>query len=234
MAISLNDAGTRTGAMNSALQAKKLGKGQVENPHGKLGKDEFLKLLLVELEHQDPTAPVETEKILSQTSQLASLEAATNTNKSLNKLSGSLSSSMQFTTIGAMGKIASIGNDEVILKENAAPSFELYLPRDVKTGEIQIKDNLGNIVRSIGIKDAGKGTRQFTWDGETNEGNRAKEGSYHISANYVDPSGIKGQTRVGTYPVQSIKFDNGESMLKMGSNYVPFKRVKEIYDANAK
>ena len=69
---------------------KKLGKGQTANPQGELGKDEFLKLLLVELEHQDPTAPVETDKILSQTSQLASLEASTNTNKELQNLSGAL------------------------------------------------------------------------------------------------------------------------------------------------
>ena len=224
----------RTVNTEGAIQAKKLGKGQVENPQGKLGKDEFLKLLLVELEHQDPTEPVETEKILSQTSQLASLEAATNTNKSLDKLSGSLASSMQFTTVGAMGKVASTGSDEVLLKENATASFELYLPADVKSGEIQIRDNLGNVVRTIGIKDAPKGIRSFTWDGETNEGVRAKEGSYHISAEYADARGEKHITKVGTYPVQSIKFENGEALLKMGSNYVPFKRIKEIYNANAK
>ena len=224
----------RTIDTDGALQAKKLGKGQVENPQGKLGKDEFLKLLLVELEHQDPTEPVETEKILSQTSQLASLEAATNTNKSLDKLSSSLASSMQFTTVGAMGKVASTGSDEVLLKENATASFELYLPADVQAGEIQIRDNLGNIVRTIGIKDTPKGVHSFTWDGETNEGVRAKEGSYHIAAEYRDAKGAKHLAQVGTYPVESIKFENGEAMLRMGSNYVPFKRVKEIYNSHMK
>ena len=45
-----------------------------------LQKDDFLKLLLVELQHQDPTEPMDSEKILSQTSQLATLESAQNTN----------------------------------------------------------------------------------------------------------------------------------------------------------
>lgn len=52
-----------------------------------LGKDDFLKLLLVELQYQDPTSPMDTEKILTQTSQLATLESATKTNTALENLS---------------------------------------------------------------------------------------------------------------------------------------------------
>lgn len=211
---------------------RKVGKGQVENPNGVLGKDEFLKLLLVELEHQDPTAPVETDKILSQTSQLASLEAATNTNTALEKLSGSLQSSLKFTTIGAMGKIADMGNDEILIKENDIANFELYLPKAVAKGTIEIKDTLGNVVRTIGIEDLKSGINTFTWNGETNDGLRAKEGSYHVRAAYTDPNGIQGSAAVGVYPISSIKFENGQSMVKLGSQYVPYNAVKEIYDVN--
>ena len=62
-----------------------------------LGKDDFMKLLLLELKYQDPTAPMDSEKILTQTSQLASLESAENTNKALETLATSLSSSMQYS-----------------------------------------------------------------------------------------------------------------------------------------
>lgn len=210
--------------------SKKLGKGQVANPKGELGKDEFLKLLLVELEHQDPTAPVETDKILSQTSQLASLEASTNTNKELQSLSGALQSSMRFSTVGAMGKVANIGNDEVILAENGTASFELYFPDDVKSGSIEIKDTLGNVIRSIAIGDVKKGVNSFSWDGESAKGERAEEGSYHVGATYVNTQGKQAEIAMGTYPISSIKFDEGKTMMKLGSQYVPFKMLKEIYD----
>jgi len=218
---------------SSELQAatKKVGKGQVVNPKGELGKDEFLKLLLVELEHQDPTAPVETDKILSQTSQLASLEASTNTNKELQTLSGALQASMRFSTVGAMGKVANIGNDEVLLAENGTVNFELYFPKDVKKGSIEIKDTLGNVVRTITIGDVKKGVNSFSWDGESGKGNRAEEGSYHVQASYVTAKGEHGESSVGTYPISSIKFDEGKTMMKLGSQYVPFKMLKEIYDA---
>lgn len=224
-----------TGSLSTDIKqvANKIGKGQTENPNGVLGKDEFLKLLLVELEHQDPTAPVETDKILSQTSQLASLEAATNTNSALQKLSGSLTSSLKFTTINAMGKIADMGNDEVILKENDTVAFEMFMPRSAEKGTIHIKDTHGNVARTIQIGETKKGVNAFSWDGETNEGVRADEGSYHVTATYVDKKGANGTTSVGVYPISSIKFENGQSMMKLGTQYVPFNAVKEIYDADS-
>ena len=76
------------------------------NPNSVLGKDDFLKLLLLELKYQDPTAPMDSEKILSQTSQLAALEASENTNKALSDLAASLTSSLQYSGISAIGKIA--------------------------------------------------------------------------------------------------------------------------------
>ncbi len=229
MAVDL--VGSSAGAADIKAATKQLGKGQVVNPKGELGKDEFLKLLLVELEHQDPTAPVETDKILSQTSQLASLEASTNTNKELENLSSALQSSMKFSTVGAMGKIANIGNDEVILPENGTANFEIYFPDNVKEGEIEVKDTLGNLVRTIKVSDVSKGVNGFSWNGESNDGNRAEEGSYHVTASYVTPKGKSGTTAIGTYPISSLKFEEGKSLMKLGSQYVPFKMVKELYDA---
>lgn len=226
--MSVESINNQTADIQAATQ--KMGKGQVANPKGELGKDEFLKLLLVELEHQDPTAPVETDKILSQTSQLASLEASTNTNKELQSLSSALQSSMRFSTVGAMGKIANIGNDEVLLPENGQANFEIYFPEKVKSGSIEILDTLGNSIRSIGISDVKKGVNSFTWDGESAKGDRADEGSYHVKASYVNAKGIQGESPVGTYPISSIKFDEGKTMMKLGSQYVPFKMLKEIYD----
>ena len=201
------------------------------NPKGELGKDQFLKLLLVELKHQDPTAPVETDKILSQTSQLASLEASTNTNKELQSLSTALQASMRFSTVGAIGKVANIGNDEVLLPENGTTNFEMYFPDAVKSGSIEIKDTLGNLVHSISISDVKKGVNLFTWDGENAKGDRVEEGSYHVASTYIDTKGKQGSSAVGTYPIESIKFEEGQTMMKLGSQYVPFKMLKEIYDA---
>ena len=194
-----------------------------------LAKDDFLKLLLVELQHQDPTEPMDSEKILSQTSQLATLESAQNTNDALKKLSESLSSSQQFSTISAIGKIADLGSDSIVHEKSSSSNFEIYFPSDISNGTVEIKDSTGAIVKTLDIGENPSGVYQFTWDGTDPSGNFAEDGVYSISANYTDPDGKSLGTKLGSYPIESVRFEEGETLVKVGSNYVPLSQVKEVY-----
>jgi len=216
---------TPTG-QNAALAAKT---DAYTNPKGILGKDDFMKLLLVQLQYQDPTEPMDTEKILTQTSQLATLEASDNTNKSLEDLAKSLGNTQQFSTIAAIGKTADLGNDSILHNEGANTNFELYFPENIQTGTIEIKDNNGNLVKTLDVGTNPAGVYQFSWDGFDNGGSSVDDGSYHISASYETQNGTRAQTRLGAYPIESVRFDGGKALLKLGSNYVPIDKVKEIY-----
>lgn len=199
------------------------------NPNGILGKDDFLKLLLVELQYQDPTEPMDSEKILSQTSQLATLESAENTNKSLAALSASLLSSSQFNSVGAIGKIADTGSNGIIFEQGQTPSFEIYFPDEIVSGNVEVKDSNGNLIRSIPIAPNDKGVYSFDWNGINDAGDAADSGVYYIEASYANAAGESLKTRAGAYPIESVRFEDGNSLLKLGSSYVPFDSIVEIY-----
>ena len=194
-----------------------------------LGKDDFMTLLLVELQHQDPTEPMDSEKILTQTSQLATLESTENTNNALEELAKNIGNSQQFSTIAAIGKTADLGSDAITLDEGSISSFEVYFPNDIEKGSVNITDLDGNTVATLDVGTNPSGVYQFDWDGITSSGNLAESGVYRVNANYSDPDGNSLQTRLGAYPIESVRFEDGKALVKVGSNYVPLDSVVEVY-----
>ena len=194
-----------------------------------LGKDDFMKLLLVELQHQDPTEPMDSEKILSQTSQLATLEATENTNNALADLAVSLGSSQQYTTIAAIGKTADLGSNAIGHDEGSISSFEVYFPQEIASGNLEVLDTNGNIVSTMNIEPNSSGVYQFDWDGTLSNGNTAESAMYYITASYKNPAGDDLTTRMGAYPIESVRFEDGATLVKVGSSYVDIENIVEIY-----
>jgi flagellar basal-body rod modification protein FlgD len=70
---------------------KTLADGKVKG--GGLDKDDFLKILVTQLQHQDPTAPLEDKEFIAQMAQFSSLEQMTNMSQNFQRLQGLLTSS---------------------------------------------------------------------------------------------------------------------------------------------
>ncbi len=194
-----------------------------------LGKDDFMKLLLIQLQYQDPTEPMDTEKILTQTSQLAALEASDNTKTALENLTASLGNAQQFSTIAAIGKTADLGSDAIAHDKGSTSTFEIYFPNDIQQGVVDISDSDGNVIGSIDVGTNPSGVYSFDWDGMTTSGELAESGIYHVNARYSDTSGNNVTTRLGAYPIESVRFDSGSTYVKVGSSYVPLDSVVEVY-----
>lgn len=204
------------------------------NPDAILGKDDFMKLLLTELQHQDPTSPMDSDKILSQTSQLAALETQDKTNKALEALTKSFTQNKNFAAVSAIGKYARLENSINLRQDtrgNLNPvNFELNFDEDVKEGQIEIYDEQNRLVKVMELQEMDKGKHAFTWDGLTDAGQKAKPGKFTIHANYYNPDNVKLSADFGSYKIESVRFDEGETYLKLNGNFIPFDKVAEIYE----
>jgi len=208
--------------------------GIAVNPDSQLDKDDFLQLLITQLQYQDPTQPTDTEEILNQTSQLASLEAQQNTNEALEALTKSFQQSKDFSAVSAIGKYAKLDTKVELTQDtegNPNPvNFNLNFAEDAKSGTIQIYDDQNRLVKTMEIEETPKGMQNFTWDGLTDAGEKAKTGDYKIYANYVNEDGVTLQADFGSYKIESVKFDDDKTYVKLNGSFVDFSSVQEIYD----
>lgn len=77
-------------------------------PKQELGKNDFLQLLIAQLSHQDPTAPMEDTQFIAQMAQFTSLEQLTNMSSGIEKLGGLFSDT---NAVNAVGKRVDIEAD---------------------------------------------------------------------------------------------------------------------------
>ncbi|WP_169764259.1 flagellar basal body rod modification protein [Campylobacter mucosalis] len=210
--------------------AAKASKAQGTNPNAELDKDAFMKLLLTELQYQDPTSPMDTEKMLTQTSQLATLEMQENTNSTMKELVSQLKSNSSMYALSALGKFAKLGNESVSVKEgDHSVNIPIFLPEDAKSGVMRILDSTNKEVATINLGEAAAGIATYKWDLSLNDGKTAKPGGYQVRVDYKNKDDKVGSATYGNYPVESVKFVDGKAKIKLAGEYVSLEDVAEFY-----
>ncbi|HEB9288940.1 TPA: flagellar basal body rod modification protein [Campylobacter coli] len=230
--------GTSTASDTSSTSSS----GLASNPNATLDKDAFLKLLLIELQHQDPTDPMDSDKMLTQTSQLSALEMQQNTNTTMQKmvetmqlLSNSFSTSMSTSAIGAIGKMATVSDNKIKLTgSDEIIALKMYLPEDSDENGVtlEVYDSNNKLVFSekSGEQSVSKGLFTMEWPGRNNDGVYAGDGEYTVKMVYNNKNGEKITANYGTYPIEGIVFKEGIAYAKMAGQEVPFDAISEITD----
>lgn len=237
-----NTAATTTSTSTTSDTSSTSSSGLVSNPNATLDKDAFLKLLLIELQHQDPTDPMDSDKMLTQTSQLSALEMQQNTNTTMQKmvetmqlLSNSFSTSMSTSAIGAIGKMATVSDNKIKLTgSDEIIALKMYLPEDSDENGVtlEVYDSNNKLVFSekSGEQSVSQGLFTMEWPGRNNDGVYAGDGEYTVKMVYNNKNGEKITANYGTYPIEGVVFKEGIAYAKMAGKEVPFDAISEITD----
>lgn len=209
-------------------------------PKGKsvLGKDDFMKLMLMQLKNQDPLSPLDGTEFASQLAQFGSLEQLSNMNKSLET---SINANYQLTqsinntlTAALIGKDVKIEGSGLTYKGQEEISLGYNLPSNAESVTIKVYDKFGNIVKTINNLSNLSGDHKLSWDFTDNNGEKVPFGEYTFE---VDARDSENQNinvkmyKIGT--IDSIKFsENGTKLVVNGVEYL-LSDILEIMNPNA-
>lgn len=145
-------------------------------------KDEFLKLFMAQLQHQDPFAPTSGADMVAQLAQLSAVEQAKTTNDQLASLAGAQESAASASLSNLVGRNCNANlNTFSVDKEGVKPPpIEITAAGLTKGASVVITDADGKEIQRLPIPDGTKATT-MAWNGLDKSGQPLKAGSYKIS-----------------------------------------------------
>ena len=144
--------------------------------------DEFLRLFMAQLQHQDPFAPTSGADMVAQLAQLSAVEQAKTTNEQLASLAGAQESAATASLANLVGRDcnASLTGFEIDKAGGTPPPIDVTAVGPTKGASIVITDADGKELQRVPIPD-GTTSTTVSWNGLDKSGQPLKPGSYKIS-----------------------------------------------------
>lgn len=182
---------------------------------GGLDKNAFMKLLVAQIAHQDPTKPMDDTAFVAQLAQFSSLEQAMSTNSKLDTLAAQQRGVANTDTAALVGKTVTVnGNTVSIATQGAGGALKFTLGGAATDVTVNIKDQTGTVVRSIKLGAEAAGKVNVSWDGKNDSGVAQPVGTYTVSVDAKGQGGGAVQvTQQTTGVLQSVSFAAGYTQL---------------------
>ncbi len=188
----------------------------------------FLKLLMTQLQNQDPTSPLDTNQFTSQLVQYASVEQQINANTSLTTLIGLTQTGDVLQSSAMLGKSVTATSDTMPLQDGAAAAN--FTATAALPTTIAVTDAAGYQVYSQTLTSA-VGGNAWKWDGHAADGRQLPDGAYGVTvtADNVDGSASSLPFTV-TGKVTGTTQSQGAVQVQLGTVSVAFANVTAVGD----
>ncbi|MCC6501715.1 MAG: hypothetical protein IT362_01100 [Deltaproteobacteria bacterium] len=193
-----------------------------------MGKDAFLKLLVTQLENQDPLNPTENTEFVAQLAQFSSLEGIQNLNTSFSGVKDSMEALQSYGSVSLIGKNARAEASSFVF-DGSSRKLGFSVSSDAAYATLVVKDPSGRQIREMELGALKPGYEEAEWNGLDDLGLPASEGLYEFSlvAKGFDNKQIDSSTFING-PVTGVSLGGGQA-LHIDGVEVARDKVTEIY-----
>jgi flagellar basal-body rod modification protein FlgD len=201
------------------------------NDATKLGLETFLKLMVTQLNNQDPFEPMDNGQFLGQIAQFGTVSGLNDLNEAFSGLSANLTSGQALQAGGLVGRRVLVPLETGNLESGEALRGQVELNESAADVVVRVSDTYGQLVRELHVGPHEAGPIDFAWDGLTDTGDYAPPGRYQVRVEAERSSGAEVlQTRLyATVDSVSLGGSGGLTLNLAGLGPVPFNNVNEIH-----
>ena len=164
----------------------------------------FLRMLTVQLQNQDPMNPMESAEMTSQLAQLNMVDGIGNMNKNLASLIAQMQAADFMSQAGTVGKSALVEGSEMSYDGQSLMVMASNFSSPVTNAVANIYDAAGQLVLKTDMGPQTSGIKHFYWDGVDSNGQQRAAGNYRIEVVGKDGEASKvSQTYVAS-PVVAV------------------------------
>ena len=196
-----------------------------------LGKNEFLELLVAQLNNQNPLELQENGEFIAQLAQFSQVEGIEKLNTSMGSLLSGYQSSQALQASSLVGRKVIVPTEKAVVDTSETFKGSLVLPVTSSNVYVNVYDSAGKAVSRVNLGQQAAGNVSFMWDGKDSSGNLLPPGTYKFEAQATYADGTKGLYTLLPANVDSVALgqNGGEMKLNLaGIGSVPLSQVQII------
>lgn len=191
-------------------------------------REQFMQVLLTQLENQNPLSPVDPSEFTGQLAQFSSLEQLLTLNENFDALKEAFEVNSNASAFSYIGKAAEINTNMSALQDGQA-TWDYTLAGDAKDVTITVRDANNQKVYELTSQGLSRGSYQLDFDAIDSAIDLAEGQVLYLNVQALDANGntVKVNTKT-TVAIDGLETDGGETYLRAGELIFSFDDITKV------
>ena len=195
-----------------------------------LGKNEFMELMIAQMENQSPLDPQDNGAFISQLAQFSSLQEMQKLTSTVDRFTNQYQSTQALQASALVGRTVLVPGSEAPMSADGTVSGMVDLPSSTASLKVGIYNQVGELVTNLNLGQQIAGSVPFSWDGTNSDGELMPYDQYTIKAEASIGGETKQLSTLLTSNVNSVSIGQGGKITLnlSGMGAIPLEDVREI------
>lgn len=196
-----------------------------------LGADAFLRMMITQMQNQDPTQPLEADQFVAQLAQFSSVTELQELKRSFDNLASSMVTNQALQGASLVDRSVLVPSEVGYHDGESGIGGVVNVDAVSADVRISIYNSAGELVTELPMESTGDGRARFQWDGLGTDGEPMPAGQYEIRAQAISGGRSVANEILVRARVESVQFGRPGEPLDLnlrGLGMIRMDQVRQI------